>query len=361
MVAILESAGLEANLTDSHHQHALEYLSIHLSIRDRKEIVKVMCHSSPDHLTQAVRELVAAYEPVIRHVHNAVDLSETVGDLEAFLRDMIKLAKLQPGKDDKESIPTVADFIQLLRKHQSTTHKFMHQCCKNGKEVTGWYLEWAKTAASHFKRHVEPESRDKGAGDLTADLNELFSKLPKEKQESIIPILDAQTQFLDKMHKSSTERFAMVLKTQPARKALLSRMMTGALSRPSSRSSSPTPGNRQPNGPNETHPSSEPHGPPPTVSSDPGPGAYLARWQDLLERTPITPLTPSGKVKRASSAEVVQNSTADSQGNTLVEFAGKEARGEKIAVDGKKPDTGIVVQCLGEDFRKLLAEKSCYW
>ena len=63
---------------------ALEYLSVQLSLRDRQKITDVLCSRQPDLFTQAVREGVVAYDPIIRALHNAVDLSGTVGDLPNF-------------------------------------------------------------------------------------------------------------------------------------------------------------------------------------------------------------------------------------------------------------------------------------
>lgn len=78
VITILADAGKPSDLQEDSHRLALEYLSCKLSIRDRAEIVKVACHSHPDHVTALVRTVVNAYEPVIRHMHNAVDLADTV-------------------------------------------------------------------------------------------------------------------------------------------------------------------------------------------------------------------------------------------------------------------------------------------
>ena len=373
VTAILQETDLESQLTDVHHAHALEYVSIELSIRDRKEIINVLCHSSPDYLTQSVREIVDAYEPVIRHMHNAINLSGTAGDLEYFIKDMIKLAKIQTDKHGHSTVPTVGDFIMLLRKHQHSSHTFIHQICKNGPEVTSWYLAWAKTAAYQFRRDVQPND-DHGhgaAGDLTEPLQELFSLLPHEMQRQIIPVLDQQTSFIDAMHANSHARLAAVLKSPASKNPFIAKIFSGSGgSRPSSRvpsrSSSPAPGSQA--GPPH-HPDNDFKDnslPTPTVSSDPGPGAYLARWQDLLDNTPITPQMQQGKVRQASSADVVNESAADVDGEKMAEFEDAEARGEKIKVQegGQtkgKPDVRIVVEALGERFRGMLAERSCDW
>lgn len=398
VTAILrDSKCSSTELTDFHHQQALEYLAIHLSIRDRRQLIQCLCKASPDHLTVSVREVLEAYEPVIRRMHKAVDLASTLSDFEYFLKDLIKLAKIHTDKVGKSIVPTVGDFVQLLRKHQRAGHVFLHQCCKNDKELTGWYLEWAKQAASHFKRQAsnyddndDPYLTGKGAGKLTRPLHGIFSSLPEDTQTRIIPILDSHSAFLDKMHAQSSARLASVLKSPPSKNPAIAKIFANsAASRPPSRSSSPPPqiDPRSASTPTLTGPNGdEADATIPEVSSSPGPGAFLARWQALLDATPITPLTQSGPLKAASSPEVVQASAADVDGKKLVQFASQEAKGEKIRVeeperqDGKKKNTAdndpagiglgarerqkdlkVVIDAMGTQFRQLLAEQSCYW
>lgn len=236
--AILQETKLEWQLTEPHHKQALEYLSIHLSIRDRKEIINVLCHSRPDYLTDSVRDLVAAYEPVIRKMHSAVNLSGTVGDLESFLHDMIKLAKIQADRHGHASVPTVGDFIMLLRKHQFSTHTFIHQVCKNGPELTNWYLAWAKQAAGHFQRQDAAQTPDlqTGAGDLTPAINELFASLPEDEQKTIIPILDAELSYLDELHASSLARLQSVISSPASKNPAIAKILTDGPPRSNSRS-----------------------------------------------------------------------------------------------------------------------------
>lgn len=268
---ILADAGKPSDMKEETHQLALEYLACKLSIRDRNEIVRVACHSHPDHLTTMVRSLFTAYEPIIRHFHNAVDLSDTVADFQTFVTDMLKMARIQPpGKDGHTNVPTVGDFVQLLRKHQYSSHKFIHQLCNKGSEVTKWYLDWAKRSASQFKRETsafedasetpnsnEPHSNyehesPRDAGDLTEALNSLFGKLPAETRSQILPILDQTGKFIDEMHQSSLHRLSDVLHSAPTGVSSHSSMVHKVVglshrlplsrpsSRPASRTASPT-------------------------------------------------------------------------------------------------------------------------
>ncbi|KAE9370727.1 hypothetical protein N431DRAFT_412376 [Stipitochalara longipes BDJ] len=357
VISILAFSSLPTDLTEATHTLALEYLNAQLSIRDRRQLIQSLCHSSPDHVTTTIRVAVSAYEPVIRNVHKAVDLSDTISDFESFLGDMLKISRIQ----DETAVPTVGDFVALLKKHQYSCHKFLHQVCKNGKELTGWYLDWAKQAASHFRRRTnQSDAKVRDAGDLTQPLNDLFSKLSSEQQDRIFPILDQQIKYIDEMHASSHRRLEAVLSSPPSKNPTIAKIIaSSANSRASSRSSSPAPSER-----GSQIPKISSSGP----SSDPGPGAYLSRWQDLLDNTPITPLSLSGKVEKASGKNVVKGSTKDVGGETLIEVpsgkTGAEKVRERVSGEGSvsgKPDVKFVVDAMGKDFRALLAARGFYW
>jgi hypothetical protein len=350
VTVILEDEKLSDQLTDEHHKQALEYLSIQLSIHDRKKIIDVLGHSRPDHLTKSIKELVAAYEPVIRNVHSAVDLSGTVGDFQNFLGDLIKIGRIHAGKDGKSTVPTVGDFVQLLKKHQGSCHKFINQLCKNGKEVTKWYLDWCHAAAAQFRRKGEVKKHE-GAGDLTKPLNGLFAAIPEQRRSSMILLLNQQSDYIAEMHAASRQRLDTVLKTPPSNNPSISRIFSNHFSRPNSRSSSPAPGDDRGDKSDSV----------PTVKSDPGPGAYLGRWQDLLDSTLITPLTSEGPVRRAGDEAVVENSMVDVDGSKLVEFVAPGQKKVSLGKKASKPDVSIILDELLPPFRKLLAEKSCDW
>ena len=350
VTVILEDAKLSDQLTEEHHKHALEYLNIQLSIHDRKKIIDVFCHSHPDHLTHSVKELVAAYEPVIRNVHSAVDLSGTVGDFQSFLGDLIKIGRIHGSKDCKSTAPTVGDFVQLLKKHQASCHKFIHQLCKNGKEVTNWYLEWCHAAAAQFQRKEEVKEKQ-GAGDLTEALNDLFNSIPEAKRSKMVSLLDKQSAYIAEMHTASRQRLDAVLKCPPSTNPSISKIFSNNFSRPNSRSGSPAP---DPDRDGQSDMA-------PTVKSDPGPGAYLGKWQDLLDSTLITPLTAEGPVRRAGQASVVENSTVDTDGQKLVELDGPNQKKVDTARKAEKPDVSVVLDEMLPSFRKILAQRSYSW
>lgn len=189
----------------------------------------------------------------------------------------------------------------------------------------GWYLEWAKEAASHFRRDVPSSDwKVKDAGDLTEPLNDLFSNLSKEQQEKIYPVLDQQIKYLDEMHASSQKRLDAVLKSPPSKNPAIAKVLASS-SNSSSRASSPVRGGAQ------TPLVVSSQGP----SPDPGPGAYLARWESLLDHTPITPLSTTG-------------------------MTGEADRKDAVTINDR-PDPEVVIEAMGKDFRVLLGKRSLYW
>ena len=402
-------------LTEAQHRHAQDYLAIQLSIRDREQITKVLCRSSPDHLTQAVKDAVAAYEPMIRQVHQAVDLSETVYDFEIFLKEMIKLAKLPDQRSGRQQpVPTVGDFVQLLTKHQSSSHKFMHQCCKNGKEVTSWFHDYATHAAHQFRQESE-KSASSGAGDLAQPLQTLFSELDPEKQKTLLPILDKYATYINKLHAASAARLRSVVSSPTSNHPALTSPTSRSSSRFSSRASSPMSTGKvsRSNSKNKQDPLQTASA---TPKSDPGPGAFLARWQSLLDGTAITPSGADGGpvrgggnigVLKASAIEPDQDLTQEEKAATQADDQDKATRQsehkddtapttEEASIDKRsddedddgdddedatfhdaqtgidelgltedekvpRPDTRPVVKALMPAFRKMLGERTCTW
>lgn len=297
VTTILSLSSTSPDLGEAQHKLALDYLSLSLAVRDRNKIIDVLCHHNPDHLTQAVRDGVAAYEPMIRQVHQAVDLSATVGDFEAFMNDMIKVAK--PKKEGSESKPpTVEDFVKLLHNHMSASHRFLHQVAKNGKEVTQWFKEYVHKASANFKQeHASPS--------IFESLSAAFDQLSPQDQDKVRSEVDATSKYLDDLHASSAARIRDVILNK--------------------------------------------------ASTPYGPGAYLARWQELLDATLVTPETAKGPVRKGASSSVKQEARRDVDGE--IKETGVDLKQADKVVGDKTPDVPSVettLKLLGPKYRELL-------
>ncbi|KAL9108017.1 MAG: hypothetical protein Q9227_007122 [Pyrenula ochraceoflavens] len=297
------------NLSNPTHSLALDYLSIQLSIADRQRLIAVTCRQNPDILTPVLRDLVTAYEPVIRAIHNAVDLSATVYDAQLFLDDFIKLSK----KTSPEP-PSVLDYVSLLEKHQASSHRFLHEVAKNGKEIRKEYQDFVHQVAAHFRRPEEEEketststtssqdqaTRDRNHTNIKDQLAHILQTLPSNSDRTaILNELDLHAAYLSFLHQSSTQRLEAVF----------------SLSSPSSSSSSPF-----------------------------GPGAYIQRWQSLLDETEITPSTPEGKVRRGADLDVKRSARVDVEGEVKRGDEGREGELERemVGAPGTERTWGVM-------------------
>ena len=251
------------HVSQEEHAKALEYLAIQLSMADRKRLIDTLCNHRPDHLTTSIRYLVTAYEPIIRILHKAVDLSETVYDFQLFLTDMIDLSKLEQASGcDERMLPTVEDFCQLLRKHAHSAHKFLHQMLKNSSELKRLYQGYAHMALSQYRRHDKADAVIHGGGGFSAELINLYNGLSVHDKTTVLEELSDYAAYLSKLKENYWEKMQAVVRNYS-------------------------------NG---------------TKGSMLGPGLYLPKWQRLIDETPIAPELLNGPL-RTGKTESVQQAT----------------------------------------------------
>jgi len=325
VVTIMEEYGGE-ELSEKQIPLALDFLSAKVSLQDRKKIIAILCSGQPDLLTQAVRECVAAYDPVIRALHKAVDLSGTVSDFQAFLDDLLAFAP--SGKNSANA--SVGDFVRLLRKHQKSCHRFIHQVCKNGPELSTWYKEYARASASHFRVNDQKENTTdadgSGAGKLTSQLEHAISQLPEKQRDQVLAECDAFAAYHAHLATSSKSDMIFEVEHEPAPKKL-KRVFTS--SKPVTREPSPT-------------------------RPSPGPGMFLRRWQAYLNATAITPAQPSGPVRYGGDIDVVTAGRIPKSG------AAKEAQIQAAEDTEVKdaPKCSRTIELLAVQFREILRQAS---
>ncbi|CZR63541.1 uncharacterized protein PAC_13438 [Phialocephala subalpina] len=290
-----------APLSEAQHAQALEFYSAKLSIRDRKELIRILCRQYPDNLTQSIRDVVAVYDPLIRAVHNGVDLSAGLSDFQAFLEDMIKTVK---PKSTGGKAPSVEDFVTLFRTHLPSCMRFLHQVAKNCPDVSSTFREYCKEAIKEFRNKEAQDGTEAGAaGSMTSHLTTMFSSLPEDKQPDVLGILDAHAKYIASLNKLSMQRAQSVLDNKST-----------------------------------------------TMY---GPGVYLARWHGLLDETLITPATPEGGIRRGKDIQFKDEEgkkKGGAKGWWDSESIAKKVMGELP----EQPDVDVVWKLLGDPFRELL-------
>lgn len=262
----------------------MDYVAIQLAIRDREKLIEVFCHRQPDLTTTSIRELVRVYDPIIRALHNAVDLASGVSDAQAFVDDLIKLSLIDKSKVGK--IPTVQDFVRLLQTHQGSSHVFIHQVLKNGKELSQWYHEYACQAIQQYKQENNfplSASHVAAAGDLTALLEELVSELSEGERCMVVGELNFHAACLQNLAPESRRSVRLIVEAPL------------------------TPGRGN-------------------SWADDKAGIFLHKWQHFIDETKITP-GPEDGPPRTGKSDSVKDATA------------AEIDGSKPAVSAPEPST----------------------
>jgi hypothetical protein len=308
VAVIFEDATISTDMSDSQHSQALAFLSLCLSINDRKELLRILCHPQPDHISQGIREIVSAYDPIIRAVHNSYDLSSGLSDFENFLNDLIKVCKRGLKSNAKtsglpEKEPAIEDFVKLLKRHQASSHRFLHEVAKNNKDVTTIYRKYAHDVVTELKARHTSEQEEAGAGDLTAALNGLLSHVSDGDRQEIMSVVDAHADYLSAISAFSSAHLHSIISN--------------------------------------------------TNRTTAAPGMYLASWQSLLDSTPISPNSVEGPVRYGSSEDIRDASRVDINGE-LKRPLDQDKAGENELP--KPPDTSLIARLLLELFKQVLVD-----
>ena len=309
MNAILTSSSNTKSPSEYQHKLALEYLAIQLAIRDREELIDGLCRHSPDLLTSSIRTVIPAYDPIIRGLHQAYDLSGGVSDLENFLNDLIGVSTVKTKSGDTKP-PTVEDFCRLLQKHQGSSHRFIHQVLKNNKDLSQRYYDYAIHAAKQYtqesERVIDDESTGTAAaGDFTPHLEPLFLSLSEADRSKVLGEIDNHAEYLFNLTHSSVQSMKTVIHHLAEGESDIQR----------------------------------------------GPGMYLSRWQTLMDETPITPATPSGPLRSGKSESVRDATTVDIDGKSKGDAANL---GKVDDSDAAPPDASNTVRLLVPGFQDVL-------
>ncbi|KAH7630084.1 PX-associated-domain-containing protein [Sordaria sp. MPI-SDFR-AT-0083] len=377
--------GLMKSLSKEQHEQCLEYLSTLLAIRDRDEIIKILCKQNPDLFTQAVRDFIGSFEPMIRAVHQNIDLREHVSAAESFLTDLIETSKakdspvtisstLTADKTLETRAPSIEDYVGLIRRHRQSAYNFVHQVAKNCPEIKEDFLEYCKKTLAQF-RQKQPEKqpstsatpsnnsnsqtiettrlRKGAAGSLSTDIQALFTALPPSIKPQILAAADAHATYLSSLEDLSLKRMQHILDdldvtnpppppsltAEPKKETKFSLSTTSPFaSRNPSRRNSDNTKNKK--------------------ASMCGPGMFLSRWQSLMDETLITPQVPTGgQVRRGRDVKgvIAQAKTTGEVASDADKAWDSAALMRLVETEvPSPPDVQVVVKMMGSGFGEVV-------
>lgn len=172
--------------------------------------------------------------------------------------------------------------------------------------MVSWWVEYVHAAAQQFRNDETPPPSDAVISDKMAmggvkpALETSFSKLSDSDRKEIVAELEAHHKYIEDLRTASAARISAVIK--------------------------------------RTH------------STPFGPGAYLARWQQLMDNTIITPATANGPVRYGGSQSVKEEASKDVDGSAGAAVVPAD---ESKPLEAPKVETTL--RLLGEKFRSVLA------
>lgn len=237
------------DMAQAQHTAALEYLSLRLSIRDRRQGIQAICKEKPDLLSDIIKESMTIIEPFLKILHDGkFDLGKTVNLQKAFTEDFIKTAKIT-----KNHTPGVADFFALLKRQLPLAWSTLHEASTRCPALHGMAYEWCRDALEKFRStESSPYGGDLRTCAMTGPLLGLFNSLGTQEREAVLTVLNDQSYFITRTRAESRRRLQDVLDK---------RCTTDSI----------------------------------------GPGPVLPRWHGLLDTSTLTATTPRGQPRTGRS------------------------------------------------------------
>ncbi|KAL7788006.1 hypothetical protein V8C43DRAFT_116543 [Trichoderma afarasin] len=333
VVAILRASDplLVEGLTEAQHAQCLEYYAALLSVHDREAITSVLCRQPPDLFTQAVKDVVGAYEPMIRDVHSQIDIRYYLEAIQGFVSELIrvsrqkKVKRSKQKKDDEGSSKeeeeeeadgaSVEDYVVLLRNHRGLLYKWVHDFAKNCPEVWKDFPAWGQDIAVRFRKPDRDGEGGGGIGEkkgMEEQLDEMVGDLDGAVREDVLRAVDKHAEYLAAITRVSQRRLQAVIDAA------------------GSSSSSST-----------------------LRTTASGPGIYLSQWQSLLDSTIITPSSKEGPPRHGEDVKYVTTMGKLGLGGRRLK-GGKGVGEEEL----KAPDVSVVEEALGDAFRDVIRQRA---
>ncbi|KKP02621.1 hypothetical protein THAR02_05255 [Trichoderma harzianum] len=334
VVAILRASDplLVEALTEAQHVQCLEYYAALLSVHDREAITSVLCRQPPDLFTQAVKDVVGAYEPMIRDVHSQIDIRYYLEAIQGFVSELIRVSRQKKVKrskqkkdddgsskeeeEEEQDGASVEDYVVLLRNHRGLLYKWVHDFAKNCPEVWKDFPAWGQDIAVRFRK--PDRDADGGIGEkqgMEEQLDEMVGDLDEKTREDVLRAVDEHAEYLAAITRVSQRRLQAVIDAAD-----------------SSSSTSAASGSR-------------------TTAS--GPGIYLSQWQSLLDSTIITPSSKEGPLRHGEDVKYVTTMGKLGLGGRRLK-GGKGVGEEEL----KAPDVSVVEEALGDAFRDVIRQRA---
>ncbi|KAJ8132022.1 hypothetical protein O1611_g1605 [Lasiodiplodia mahajangana] len=319
---------LLGSLTERQHISCLEYYGARLEIRDREQIIGVLCRSNPDLTTAIFLEGLGVFGPMIRAVHAKVKLHKHIGAIENFLSDFIKTTKPKTQDSNPRLNPLgVEDLVKLLRRNRHLLWAYLHDICSGCPELKDTWRGWMKDAMKAFRRGVgndpyeinlpvhEGDGTD-NTGDIGLKLQAAFQNITNSQRQVVLKQIEAHSKYLATLEALSRTQMQHIIDKL--------------------------------------------HGRGQTDSDDSsGFGIYASRCQALLDGTLITPLVPYGLPRFGKEVKSLRGAKkTGKQGVSGSSATNIDGRAQTDSINPTAPDVSAVIEALGPQFKIIVANIS---
>ncbi|KAL5614534.1 hypothetical protein BROUX41_004637 [Berkeleyomyces rouxiae] len=305
--AILSREGL----SEEQNEICMQLYGARLMVQDRENIVSILCKQTPDLVTEAVRDAILAYDPIIRDLHSKVDLSNHLSAVEAFVSDFLSTCTPKKGG----SRATVEDFVELFMKHKGALYNWLHDAISRCEPVCDIYKDYLESIIPEFRQKIMTDGKEPyRLSKIHSLIDQMFSELQDPDKKRVIGVLDQYVEYLITISDPNLQR--------PDVKSMSSAQILDSMG---------------------------------------GPTSYMASWQALVDQSKITPATPDGPIRTGRDvfhkpmSRRKKAGDNDSSGGSSPSSSSSELPPPELSLPFPlEPDTEPLIKLFGSKFKSFL-------
>ncbi|KZO98012.1 hypothetical protein CALVIDRAFT_535609 [Calocera viscosa TUFC12733] len=114
-------------------------LKLYARLKDREQMLALIFEGSTADL---LKDIITIFYSPLAQVYKAASISESLGDLQTFINDMIRTVEAVEELSQEDPQRTVQTFIDLVQRHEQSFYNFVHRVHAKGEGLFDGLIRW---------------------------------------------------------------------------------------------------------------------------------------------------------------------------------------------------------------------------
>ncbi|KAF8076412.1 hypothetical protein FPV67DRAFT_1407785 [Lyophyllum atratum] len=126
---------------------------LYSKLRDREQLIALIFEGSTAEL---LKDIITIFYAPLAQVYRAASISDSLGDLQTFINDLIKTVEQVGDLSQEDPHRTVQAFINLIQRHEQSFYHFVHKVHSKGENLFDGLMRWIELFLTIVREGLGP-------------------------------------------------------------------------------------------------------------------------------------------------------------------------------------------------------------